>query len=546
MSNFGTSFCQLVRARFPFIYIPTPEEDRVIDVISALARDEALIRTPREVFVWKMTEGLVGPGARDRETSDPLNALEFIAQYDKPALFLMLDFHVTFGNAMQPPMYAILRKIRDLFGLLKRSVVPKTVVFISPMLVLPPEIEKEVSLLHFALPTLEETAGLLQKMIAAHQGTKRVQIDLLPHDAERLAKAALGLTLQEAENAFARAIVNDGRLDAADINIVLEEKRQNIQKTGLLEFVQSDFSIADVGGLGNLKRWLEKRQNAWLEVAHEYGLSSPKGVLITGVPGCGKSMVAKTISTMWQLPMLRLDVGRIFSGLIGSSEENMRTAISTAEAMAPSILWIDEIEKGFGNAQGGGDSGTSSRVFGTFLTWMQEKKKPVFVVATSNDISALPPEMLRKGRFDEIFFVDLPTSVEREQIWMLHLQRRLVSRRVSESFDLSERIITQLAEQSEGFSGAEIEEAVVAGLFEAFFEARALQVSDLQRSVQNTVPLSITQAEQIQSIREWAQLRAVAATSGQERAGYAPVSTVPEPDPSRDTQLQRGGRTVDF
>ena len=409
--------------------------------ISLLAHDDALIRTRREVFVWKITEGLAGPGATDTKTRDPLHALDFVARYDKPALFLMLDFHIYFGGVTQHPDHTVLRKIRDLCGVLKRSAAPKTVVFISPMLVLPPDIEKEVTLLHFALPTLEETTGLLQKMIAAHQGAKRVQIDLPPQDAERLAKAALGLTLQEAENAFARAIVNDGRLDASDIHVVLEEKRQNIQKTGILEFVQSDYSIADVGGLGNLKRWLEKRQNAWLEVAHEYGLSAPKGVLITGVPGCGKSLVAKTISAMWQLPMLRLDVGRIFSGLIGSSEENMRTAISTAEAMAPSILWIDEIEKGFGNAQGGGDSGTSSRVFGTFLTWMQEKNKPVFVVATSNNISALPAEMLRKGRFDEIFFVDLPTSMEREQIWTLHLQRRLSSPKLRNTFQLDANVI---------------------------------------------------------------------------------------------------------
>lgn len=546
MSSFNTSFCQLVRARFPLVYIPTPEEERVVNAISSLARDEALIRTAREVFVWKITEGLTGPCARNEETRNPLDALNFIAQHDKPALFLMLDFHIFFGDATRSPDHAVIRKIRDLFGLLKRSVAPKTVVFISPVLFLPPDIQKEVTLLHFALPTLEETSGLLRKMIAAHQGTKRVQISLQSQDIERLAKAALGLTLQEAENAFARAIVNDARLDASDIGIVLEEKRQNIQKTGLLDFVQSDYSIADVGGLGNLKRWLQKRQNAWLEVAHEYGLSAPKGVLITGVPGCGKSLVAKTISAMWQLPMLRLDVGRIFSGLIGSSEENMRTAISTAEALAPSILWIDEIEKGFGNTQGGGDSGTGSRVFGTFLTWMQEKKNPVFVVATSNNISALPAEMLRKGRFDEIFFVDLPTAPERQQIWMLHLQRRLHSPRVRETFRLDDRVTAQLAEQSEGFSGAEIEEAIVAGLFEAFSEARGLELDDLQRAIQNTVPLSVTQAEQIQATLEWAQLRAVAATSAQERAGYAAVATAHKMGESLDIELQRGGRTVDF
>jgi SpoVK/Ycf46/Vps4 family AAA+-type ATPase len=543
MSNFETSFCQLVRARFPFVYIPTPEEERVMETISNLARDEDLIRTPREVFVWKITEGLIGSGTKKSETHHPIQALDFVARYDKPALFLMLDFYINFGNATQPPEYAVLRKIRDLSGSLKRSVVPKTVVFISPLLVLPIEIQKEVALLHFDLPTLKETSHLLQKMMEAHKDKMRIEIDLPSEDVERLAKAALGLTLQEAENAFARAIVNDGRLDASDINVVLEEKRQNIQKTGLLEFVQNDYSIADVGGLGNLKSWLQKRQNAWLESAHDYGLSAPNGVLITGVPGCGKSLVAKTISALWQLPMLRLDVGRIFSGLIGSSEENMRAAIGTAEALAPSILWIDEIEKGFDNSRGGGDSGTSARVFGTFLTWMQEKQKPVFVVATSNDISALPAEMLRKGRFDEIFFVDLPTLIEREYIWKLHLQKRLVSPQVRENFPLDSALISQLAQRSEGFSGAEIEAVIIAGLFEAFSEKRSLLPNDLRRAIHNTVPLSVTQAEQIQAVREWAQLRAVAATSQHERAGYAAMPTQPQP---RAAELQRGGRALDF
>ncbi|MCS4525217.1 AAA family ATPase [Clostridium botulinum] len=227
----------------------------------------------------------------------------------------------------------------------------------------------------------------------------------------------MGLTLQEAENAFARAMVEDGKLNIDDIEVVLEEKCQVIKKTGILEFMKSDLKMEDVGGLENLKRWISKRNKSWLDSAQKYNLPAPKGVLITGVPGCGKSLTAKAISAMWQLPLLRLDMGKIFSGVVGSSEENMRKAIKTAEAVSPSILWIDEIEKGFGGASSSGDSGTSMRIFGTFLTWMQEKIKPVFVVATANNISNLPSELLRKGRFDEIFFVDLPTKMK-ERIYL--------------------------------------------------------------------------------------------------------------------------------
>lgn len=233
-----------------------------------------------------------------------------------------------------------------------------------------------------------------------------IVIDLKEDEKEVLCKAAQGLTLQEAENAFARAMVSKGQLTIKELDVILDEKCQVIKKTGILEFIKSDFNMNDVGGLENLKKWLIKRNNSWLGKAQkDYNLPAPKGVLITGVPGCGKSLTAKAMSALWQLPLLRLDVGKIFSGLVGSSEENMRKAIQTAEAVAPSILWIDEIEKGFGGNGGERDGGTATRVFGTFLTWMSEKTKPVFVIATANNINALPSEMLRKGRFDEIFLL---------------------------------------------------------------------------------------------------------------------------------------------
>jgi ATP-dependent 26S proteasome regulatory subunit len=418
-------------------------------------------------------------------------------------------------------------------------------------LCIPPDLEKEVTIVDFPLPSEDEIRAVLDKMVETNAAAGgRVRIDLDSLGRERLVKAALGLTLNEAENAYARSMVNDGVLDAADVDVVLEEKRQTIRKSGLLEFVNVDVSLDDVGGLQNLKRWLSKREGSWLDQAAAYGLPAPRGVLITGVPGCGKSLTAKAIAAAWELPLLRLDIGRVFAGLVGSSEQNMRTAIRTAEAIAPCVLWIDEIEKGFSGVGGaGGDGGTSSRVFGSFLTWMQEKTKPVFVMATANNINALPPEFLRKGRFDEIFFVDLPTRAERRQIWELHVAKRVRGEAAGVVSNDATALET-LADQTEGYSGAEIEQAVIIGLFDAFADRRSLTLADLERAVANMVPLSVTQAEQIAAIREWAALRAVAATAAVDRSGY--VTSPPSPSaegstPSTgDAPATRGGRVVDF
>jgi SpoVK/Ycf46/Vps4 family AAA+-type ATPase len=279
--------------------------------------------------------------------------------------------------------------------------------------------------------------------------------------------------------------------------------------------------------------------------AAEWAVPAPKGILITGIPGCGKSLTAKCVSTLWGLPLLRLDIGKVFSGLVGSSEQNMRGALKLAEAVSPSILWIDEIEKGFGSS-GGGDSGTSSRVFGTFLTWMQEKSSAVFVIATANKIDALPPEFLRKGRFDEIFFVDLPTAAERRPIWELHLSRRLQSgSRAAGAVKVDDPLLDDLVVISEGFSGAEIEQGVISACFDAFAEQRALLAEDLRRAVTNTVPLSVTQAEQITQIRRWADTRAVAATAADDRDDYA-ASPSAATGTDADVASWRGGRTIDF
>ncbi len=550
-SAFATLFSNLLKARFPYLYISTWEEERALSVIGEVAQNAAMIKTPRKVHVWSVTNGLMSDGQPGKEeTKAPLKALEIIEKHSAPAVFVLKDFHVYFGAQGRAPDNQVIRKIRDLAPVLKQSANPKNVVFLSPSFVLPNDLQKEVAIIEFDLPSFADIRKVLDEMIDTNRQSGRIKIDLKNDEAERLAKAALGLTLQEAENAFARAMVEDGRLGIEDVEVVLDEKCQIIKKTEILEYVKTDLRMEDVGGLENLKRWLKKRENSWLDSAQAYGLPAPKGVLITGVPGCGKSLIAKAISAAWQLPLLRLDIGKIFSGLVGSSEENMRKAIKTAEAIAPCILWIDEIEKGFGAVGSSNDSGTSSRVFGSFLTWMQEKTKAVFVVATANNIQALPPEFLRKGRFDEIFFVDLPTRKERSDIFMLHMNRRLKGKAIIGDVQLTGEVMMRLSDQTEGFVGAEIEQVVVSGLFEAFSESRSVKIEDFERSVRNTVPLSVTQAEQIRAIREWANVRAVAATTLEQRAEYVQPPQKPQAataaDAREDIMASRGGRTVDF
>ena len=542
--SFRSTAATLFKARFPLVSVTTWEEERVLAELGALAQDESLIRTRRKLYVWSLTAGMaeIGEGGRT-DTRAPVRALELVAETDEPAIFVFKDMHVYFTPQHRTPeANQVIRKIRDLVPVLKSSPQPKNVVFVSPSSTLPLELEKDVTIIDFDLPREEEIRAVLEQIIEVNRPTGRITFELDPDEAKRLVNAALGLTLQEAENAFARAMVDNGRLDASDVEVILEEKRQVIKKTQILEFVQSDVTFDDVGGLENLKRWLAKRGNSWLGAARRYRLPPPKGILITGVPGCGKSLTAKCTSMLWHVPLLRLDVGRIFSGLVGSSEENMRSALRTAEAIAPSILWIDEIEKGFAGIGSAGDSGTATRVFGTFLTWMQEKKSPVFVIATANSIRELPPEFLRKGRFDEIFFVDLPTRSERLPILRVHLQKRLQDPTVIGDFSLTDDVLGDLADASEGYSGAEIEQAVLAALFDAFAEQRAVEVDDFARAISNMVPLSVTQAEQIRATREWANVRAVAATAQEDREAYVEAGAGSDGD-VRDT---RGGRAVDF
>ena len=533
-----TQLSMLFRARFPYIYITTWEEERAVSLVKKIASSEKLIRIPRDVYVWTQTNGFVLNGQKIDGTNSPDKAIDFIKECNKNAVFVMCDFHVYFGVKGRQVDYNVVRRLRDNIGNLKTSKYRQNVIFIASELLIPETMQKEITIVDMPLPSLEEIKSKFDKMITQNKQIDTSKLD--ENGKERICKAALGLTLQEAENAFALAMVNDGKIDGEDLSTILSEKMQVIKKTGILEFINTDIKIADVGGLENLKNWLRKRNNSWSESAKKYCLPAPKGVLITGVPGCGKSLTAKAMSAAWQLPLLKLDFGKIFSGIVGSSEENMRKAIKTAEAVAPSILWVDEIEKSLSGLNSNGDSGTSSRIFGTFLTWVQEKTAPVFVIATANNISSLPAELLRKGRFDEIFFVDLPTQRERQEIFKLHLSKRLKDKDVASKLEVNDDLYKQLAQMTEGFVGAEIEQVVITALYEAFFNNRPLEFSDLTNTIKNVVPLSVTQKEQILSLRQWANIRAVAATKKDDMVEYAKSEN--EDD---DVNSSRGGRALD-
>jgi ATP-dependent 26S proteasome regulatory subunit len=496
--SFAAELETLIRARYPILYIITSEEMRVQKLVVDIAR-----RRQKKVFEWSLSTGIVPAGAsiqshknRNPSTKDPLAALDQVIEQVEPALFIFKDFHPFLGKGN----YAIVRKLKEIALHLKNSF--KTIILVSPMMEIPTELEKEITVLNYPLPAREDLNELLDRIIGEVKQFKQVVIDLDEAGRERLLQAALGLTLGEAENVFAKIIVKGERLSGEDVNEVFAEKQQIIRKSGLLEYYATSESFANVGGLAVLKDWLTKRSVALRREARAFGLAHPKGILMLGVQGCGKSLCAKAVSTQWQLPLLRFDMGRMFGSFVGSSEENVRRAISVAESVAPAILWVDEIDKAFAGSQGSGatDGGTTARVFGTFLTWLSEKTAPVFVVATANDISQLPPELLRKGRLDEIFFVDLPSRQERAEVFGIHLHKR---GREAAGFDLR-----ALAEASGDFSGAEIEEAINSALYDAYYEKRELTTEHILTALGETVPLARTMDEQISRLRSWAEGRA--------------------------------------
>jgi SpoVK/Ycf46/Vps4 family AAA+-type ATPase len=486
---------RLIRARYTLIYVVTWEEDRARRIFLHLAETQR-----KALYEWSITDGLrcAYDGGSGHEsgsrTREPMAMLNEILQKDAPGIYVLKDFH-TYLEAPE-----MVRQVRDLGGALGRT--KKTVIILSPVLKLPTELEKDMTILDLPLPGYGELSQLLKHTIGSPSAKRGFTVDLDSSERDALIKAAQGLTLKEAENAFAQAIVRDNVLDAQDIQAIISEKRQVIRKSGLLEYYDVSESLSSVGGMDILKDWLGKRVRAFSDEARTYGLPQPKGILLMGVQGCGKSLVAKTIARQWKLPLLRLDMSMIFQGYIGSSEQNMRKATKTAESLAPVVLWIDEIEKAFSGVSGSGssDAGTTARVVGTFLTWIQEKTSAVFVVATANEVRDLPPELLRKGRLDEIFFVDLPRSAERAEIFKIHIEK--VKR------DVKNYEIPALVAAARGFSGAEIEQAIISALHDSFFASRELETQDILKALEETVPLSVTMRERVEELRTWAVDRA--------------------------------------
>jgi ATP-dependent 26S proteasome regulatory subunit len=491
-SNSTQEIEDLIRARYPLIYIVSSEEERVESELEKIVVD----RRNRKLIVWSITEGFFSRGGGEvyPDYDQPLKALNFILSYEDDCVFVLRDFH----PYLQAP--EVTRRLRDLSRALKSK--RKNIILLSSVFRCPGEIEKDLSVVDFAVPD-RPTIGTIIDSFMGHIGDDTpslVRDD--PKFRDRVIEAALGLTADEIENVFAKSWI---RMRDFHIPTILNEKRHIIRKSGILEYYESDYDITDIGGLEALKEWLRKRENAFYPEARRYGLPLPKGILLLGIPGCGKSLTAKSIGALYKMPLLRLDMGKVMGGIVGSSEENMRKVINTAEAVAPSILWMDELEKGLSGSASSGvsDGGTTARVFGTFITWLQEKDQPVFVIATANDVSQLPPELLRKGRFDEIFFVDLPTAAEREEIIKIHLRRK---GRSPEYFDVPKIVAAMSA-----FSGSEIEQAIVSAMYDVYDEYRGekdIDTESIIQSAQEIIPLSYTMKEKIDALREWAKTRA--------------------------------------
>ncbi|MGG6270424.1 AAA family ATPase [Leptolyngbya sp. AN03gr2] len=480
--SFSDEFNLLVRARYPIIYIPTREEERVEAAIAQSAKAQG----DRAVYTWDFVDGYQGnPNDVGFGKRNPLQALELVEKLpmSAPAIFILRDFHRFLEDI------SISRKLRNLVRLLKSQ--PKNIVLLSSQLSIPDDLSEVLTVLEFPLPGAAEIKGEIERLVSA-TGHR-----LEPKTMDELVRSCQGLSIERIRRVLARAFALHGELRPEDVELILEEKRQTIRQTQILDFYPAKEDISDIGGLDNLKDWLIRRGGSFSDRARQYGLPHPKGLMLVGIQGTGKSLTAKAIAHHWHLPLLRLDVGRLFGGLVGESESRTRQMIQLAEALAPCVLWIDEIDKAFSGVDGRSDAGTTSRVFGTFITWMAEKKSPVFVVATANNIQALPPEMLRKGRFDEIFFVGLPTQEERRSIYSVHLSRL-------RPHNLKQYDLDRLAYETPDFSGAEIEQTLIEAMHIGFSQNRDFTTDDILEAASQIVPLARTAKEQIDFLQDWA------------------------------------------
>lgn len=470
-----------IKSDYPYLYLISYEDERTIEAVRAMGKELG-----REVFVWSSASGLFSatkPAPYLRQPQLLSQGLEDAERYAGAALFVILDAH---NHLDSPEIIRILRNFADNF--VQKN---KTLLFIGTQEKIPNDLSRGIPSFYFPLPDAAELTSSLAK----------ISKNSSEHHAA-LVQAGIGLTLREANRAFKRAHADNNGASKDGIHWVVTEKARLVKKSTALTFLSPETHLSDVGGLEILKQWLVQRGKAFSPKAKEFGLSMPKGILLLGVQGCGKSLCCKMVSAEWNVPLVRLDIGAIFNSYIGMSESNIRTALATAEAVAPCVLWIDEIEKGLSglSSSDSSDAGTTSRVFSTILSWLQEKEAPVFVAATANRIEGLPPELLRRGRFDEIFFVDLPNTLERKEIFSIHLKNR---GRKPETFDLATH-----AQNTTSYSGAEIEQIIINALFEAFSANHELSDSHLAKAVTDTVPLSKAMAENIQKLQRWAYDRA--------------------------------------
>ena len=477
---------KLISSGYPIIYLVSHDENYVEESIKEIGQQ--VIGDNFNFITWSS-----GKARESRGISDSMDPV--ISSLESGFIFLKdLNYYVNDPK--------VVRILKDFYNK-NIGITGKHIFLISSVLSLPPELEKEVNVIDIPLPDFDETKEIFKKIISDPKFTEIASV-ITPEVEDKCVHGLLGLGAAEMELALKRSLVDKESIDENVVEELLEEKAQLVRKSGTLEFVRSRINIDQIGGLENIKSWLDTRANAFSSKAKEFGLDTPKGVLVMGISGCGKSLCAKAIATSWNLPLLRLELNQVYGGMLGNPEEVFRRSIKTVEASAPCVLWIDEIEAGITRSGDKSADSPASRIFGFFLTWMQEKQAPVFIAATANQIDLLPPEILRKGRFDEIFFVTLPKQEERNQIYQIHLRDRGKDPTV---FDLS-----ALAKNSEGLSGAEIEQAVVSAMFESFSKSKELDNTELVIASSSIVPLSTTMREEISKLERWASDRAVKAS----------------------------------
>jgi MoxR-like ATPase len=483
----------LLRSRYGLIVIDTPEEDRAETLVRLVADHVSL-----PLFLWSRSRGLRRDGASGAVygTTEPAQMLAHIGSAQINAIYYLSGVDVLLGDA------ALAERFKEVVTALgtKTGAIVTSGVGLS----MPDSLRRLSATVSLPPPDGEEFRTLIERVARDLRQRMKVQIELPDSEVSRLVSHLKGLTLLEAEKVLTRAIVEDGRLAPNDLDHVIAYKKQIVEREGVLEYYPLEETMQEVADLAGLKGWLAKRTHFITspEKAGDFGLTFPKGVLLVGVPGCGKSLCAKAVAMEWKLPLLKLDPGRLYNKYMGESEKNFRLAMNTAERLAPCVLFIDELEKAFASG-GSEDGGVSQRVLGTFLSWMQDRKADVFTVATANDVTRLPAEFLRKGRFDEVFFVDLPNAEARLAILRIHLKKRSQD---PAAFDLE-----ALTNATDGFSGAEIEQAIVSALYTAFADKKPLSSQTLCAEIAATRPLSATMAERVAAIRDWAVGRTVGA-----------------------------------